>query len=254
MPRKIMLLANSRKPNRFNAFSRLALAGITIVSSWNCHAEISANVAYVTDYIDNGVSNSNRDPALQGGIDYYLDSGLYLGTWLSTVDFDDGDEAEQEWDVYAGYSWQWKESEWDVGLTRYIYPGADSQLGYDTNEAYISAGIPFAQGTATLGYSYSPDYFSSGDSHYLEAKMDIDLPYENNLTLHLGHQAIKDNSNYGLPDYSDWLIGVSREWAGLDIQLAVQGTDIDQSECYGGLDWCDTQVTLSVGYTFQLSD
>jgi uncharacterized protein (TIGR02001 family) len=213
-------------------------------------AEVSVNIGYVSDYIDQGISNSNRDPALQAGADYYHDDGWYLGTWLSEVDFQDNDEAKYEWDIYTGYSWTSGSIDWDAGLLRFMYPGADSSLGYDSTEAYVSAGFELGPSYTLLGYTYTPDNFSSGKSHYVEANMDFGLPHDYTMTLHLGRITIEDNITYGTPDYIDWLIGISRSWNNFYTQVALQGTDLNNNECFGGLDWCDSQATLSVIYTY----
>jgi uncharacterized protein (TIGR02001 family) len=41
----------------------------------------SANVALTSDYVFRGVSQTDEDPAIQGGFDVSHDSGLYIGTW-----------------------------------------------------------------------------------------------------------------------------------------------------------------------------
>ena len=45
----------------------------------------TANVALVSDYRFRGISQSYTDPAIQGGFDYSHASGVYLGTWGSSV-------------------------------------------------------------------------------------------------------------------------------------------------------------------------
>lgn len=61
---------------------------------------ISANVGVVSDYRFRGISQSNEEPALQGGVDYAHDSGVYLGLWGSSVEFGD---ASAEIDLYGGW-------------------------------------------------------------------------------------------------------------------------------------------------------
>ena len=57
---------------------------------------VSANVALTSDYRFRGVSLSNGDPAIQGGIDVGHDSGFYVGTWASSIEGGDayGDELQ----------------------------------------------------------------------------------------------------------------------------------------------------------------
>ena len=65
---------------------------------------ISGNVGFTSDYVFNGISQNFRTPALQGGFDYVHTSGVYLGTWASSVSGNQYTNASLEWDVYGGYS------------------------------------------------------------------------------------------------------------------------------------------------------
>lgn len=49
--------------------------------------DVSMNVALTSDYIFRGISQTQGDPAIQGGLDVAHESGLYIGTWASNVDF-----------------------------------------------------------------------------------------------------------------------------------------------------------------------
>src|SRR5690554_6265151 len=68
----------------------------------------SANVAVTTDYTFRGISQTLEEPAVQGGMDLEHPSGLYLGTWGSSVNFGEdltaGPRAQLELDVYGGFA------------------------------------------------------------------------------------------------------------------------------------------------------
>jgi uncharacterized protein (TIGR02001 family) len=50
--------------------------------------EFSANVAITTDYRFRGISQTNEDPAIQGGFDYaYAPYSFYAGVWASSLEF-----------------------------------------------------------------------------------------------------------------------------------------------------------------------
>lgn len=94
----------------------------------------SANVAIATDYTFRGISQNSGDPAVQGGIDWASDL-FYVGTWASTVDFNDdllnpfteeviSDGAQLELDLYFGYTPSIGDLSLDFGFTYYLYPGA----------------------------------------------------------------------------------------------------------------------------------
>ena len=68
-------------------FSKTLLASALLASASVAQAELSANVAAVSNYFWRGVSQTDDKAAVQGGIDYSHESGLYAGTWASNIDF-----------------------------------------------------------------------------------------------------------------------------------------------------------------------
>ncbi|MRR50320.1 MAG: hypothetical protein EG825_05310 [Rhodocyclaceae bacterium] len=86
----------------------------------------TGNMTLTTDYRFRGISQSFKLPAVQGGIDYSHSSGIYLGTWASSIS---GNQypggAGLEWDFYGGYKFEpVKDLGLDIGLLYYYYPGA----------------------------------------------------------------------------------------------------------------------------------
>jgi uncharacterized protein (TIGR02001 family) len=51
-------------------------------------ADISGNVGMTSDYVFRGISQTDNQMAIQGGLDYEHPSGLYVGTWASNVSSD----------------------------------------------------------------------------------------------------------------------------------------------------------------------
>jgi uncharacterized protein (TIGR02001 family) len=51
---------------------------------------ISYNVGVTSDYVFRGISQSRNRPAFSGGVDYsHTPTGLYAGTWVSTISWID---------------------------------------------------------------------------------------------------------------------------------------------------------------------
>lgn len=232
---------------------------------------VSANVAIATEYIFRGISQTNENPAIQGGFDgaYALGGNvdLYAGVWASNVDFAENvgstpdeavDEASTEMDFYGGFTGAVPTVEgltWDAGVIYYLYPGAADSLDYDFIEGYGGLGYTFTDGAFQPEFgvkvSYSPDYFAaSGDAIYAEGSVGLSLPYNLGLGLHIGYQDIDDNDAFGTPDYFDWSIGVSKEIIGLDLSLAYVDTDLDEEECFGGSELCEARVLFTAAKTF----
>ncbi|MBK8907424.1 MAG: hypothetical protein IPM60_05860 [Rhodospirillales bacterium] len=223
--------------------------------------EFSANVGIFSDYQFRGISQSDDNLALQGGIDYELDTGfketaLYLGVWGSNVDFNDGDEASLELDLYGGLSGSAMGLDWHGGVIGYLYPGASDSLNYDFFE--LTAGVSRAITDTIevgLGYNYSPDYFaSSGSAHYLQATTTVGIPLPDSMTKYglgldvaagLGRQWIQDNDVFGTPDYWTWSLGAAMTYKMLTLGVSYVDTDLSDNDCFGGTEFCEARV---IGY------
>ena len=67
--------------------------------------QFSGNVGLTTDYRYRGISQTRLKPALQGGVDYGLPAGFYVGAWASTIKWIDdipGGDSSVEIDLYGG--------------------------------------------------------------------------------------------------------------------------------------------------------
>jgi uncharacterized protein (TIGR02001 family) len=213
--------------------------------------DVSATVGVTSQYVFRGLAQTDEHPAVQASIDYTHDSGVYAGVWGSNVDFQDGDEANLETDIYGGWSGEISSIAWDIGGIYYWYPGADSDLDYDYFELAVSAGYDFDFANVSAAVNYSPNYFAdSGDAWYLAGNVEVPLPKDFKITGHVGHQYIDDNDNFGSPDYTDWSVGVGYTFYGFDLSLNYIDTDLDDGdECVKG--WCDDRVVFSVSHSFE---
>ncbi len=231
----------------FAALALASLAGFTT----EVQAEISANVALVTDYRFRGISQSNKNPALQGGFDYAFKNGIYVGTWGSTVDFDSTVDfnGSLELDVYGGWATDFGEnSSIDVGFIYYAYPGDDEGLEGDYSEVYVNYGWR----GLTLGAAYSGDYFGeSGNFWYLQANYDWSFAEDWALSLHVGYNDFKEDiflsSDKG--HYTDYSVGVTWSVVGVDLGLTWVGTNLDEEDVFG-TEWGDDTVVVSLSKTF----
>lgn len=251
-------------------FASAALAGLVSAPAFADDAGIpgdfSANVGIFSDYQFRGISQTDDNLALQGGIDYELDTGfqdtaLYLGVWGSNVDFNDGDEASLELDVYGGLSGSAMGLDWHGGVIGYLYPGASDSLNYDFYE--LTAGVDRAFTDTIevgLGYSYSPDYFaSSGSAHYLQATTTVGIPLPDSITKFglglnvaaaLGRQWIQDNDAFGTPDYWTWSLGAAVTYKMLTLGINYVDTDLSDGECFGGTEFCEARAIAYLQASF----
>lgn len=231
--------------------------------------EFSANVALTTEYVFRGISQTNEDPAIQGGMDVsYSPQGwpvsLYAGLWASNLEFglNPDDEATIEIDFYAGFTGEIPVANgigWDIGGLYYAYPGSDEiakftddglpdgTADFDYAEVYGTLSYDFGPAALSVGVNYSPDYFAeSGDGIYLYSDLDIPLPYGFSIGAHGARQWIDNTTQFGTPDYYDWRVGVSKELGRFNLDVSYYDTDIDDEDCFGGSQLCDARVVFAV--------
>lgn len=122
------------------------------------HAEIelSGSLALTSDYVQQGLSQTRGEPALQGGLQAQLDEQWTLGTWASAIDRYAGPGANLELDLYATRAWRLT-PEWGATITgtHYFYPKDTPYVRYDYDEVAASLGYRSAV-YATV--AWSPNY------------------------------------------------------------------------------------------------
>jgi uncharacterized protein (TIGR02001 family) len=190
----------------------------------------SANVGIFSDYIFRGVTQTGKNPALQGGFDLAHASGAYVGVWSSSISWlGDGSpatatKAGTEFDTYAGYKGEVVGIGYDVGALKYNYPGDyGTNLSADTTEVYgaISYSI------VSVKYSYSlGDLFGTANSKgstYLEVNASYPIEAAGiSLGAHYGKTTVANNST---SDYADYKVSVSKDFGGYGLGLVYNDTD-----------------------------
>lgn len=213
---------------------------------------VSGSAALLTDYTFRGISQTDTKPALQAGIDIEHETGLYVAGFGSNVDFGD---ANLELDAMFGYRFSLAGIKFDLGGIYYAYPGAN-EGGLDYNFFEVAAKAAYEIGPATLraAFHWSPEFqFESGNGYYVEGGVDLKLPFEFVLAGRLGYQWIDKNDRFGLKDFANWSIVLSRELFGFTFAIGYYDTNIRKSDCpkgIGGSNVCEARAIASVSKTF----
>ena len=154
------------KRNAYNLTASVLTASLlgTLAVPSIAHAELSANIGAVSNYMFRGLTQTEGASAIQGGVDYEDASGLYAGTWVPTIDF--GAEATHELDLYFGFAGDVEGIAYDVGYIYYAYIDAPDNI--DFGEIYGEIGLGnFAVGIAYTAHSENQDnVFDEGDIYY----------------------------------------------------------------------------------------
>jgi uncharacterized protein (TIGR02001 family) len=186
----------------------LAAAAATVALAGAASAQelkLSYNLGVTSDYVFRGVSQTQEDPAIQGGID--LSSGIvYAGVWASNVDFG-ADDPTAEVDFYAGIKPTVGDTSFDFGVLYYGYLEDKGLTPGSYSYVELKAAASRAFGKATLGAAvyYSPEYpGKGGGATYFEVNGAVPVAEKLTLSGALGRQTIK---NYG--DYNTWNVGLA---------------------------------------------
>jgi uncharacterized protein (TIGR02001 family) len=209
---------------------------------------ISGGATVVSDYRFRGFSQSNEEAAIQGTFSISHESGLYLGTWGSSIGFANGTEI----DVFAGYSTEVTSGlTADIGATLYLYPGtADSSI----IEPYFSLSGDLGPASVKTGIAWAPGGQDSlgGDSGvYVYGDVGVGIP-NTPITLkgHLGY-AKSDSFLGGLDgEVLDYSVGVDVSWNVLTLGVAYVNTDAPKLGGYKESVGADGAVIFSLGASF----
>lgn len=179
-------------------------------------SNLSWNLSLTSDYVFRGITQTNFDPALQGGLDYaFGDSGWYVGGWASNVDFADSDGPDIEFDAYVGWSHDLAE-DWNLDLhaVRYTYLGEREVYGnIDYNEYFAKFSY---KGQYDFTVAYANNYANADfSSLYYQVAGSWDVGNDFAVNAGVGHTNFSDH----VGGYTDWNLGVSRQFGPVNIGL-----------------------------------
>lgn len=212
--------------------------------------DVAFGVAGVTDYRFRGVSNSSKDPVVQGYAELQALDWIYAGVWGSGVDFPspwNAADASMEIDFYGGLRHTWDALTLDVGGLYYYYPGRKTAaLGSDVDywELYAKPTIALGAYGAISGNAYwTSDYFNSGsDALYLSVIPKFSVPVSLGpdiglyVSAELGKQWINHKSNdlplrWPFQDYVTWNIGGGVTYRAMTLDVRYSDTDLGRGAC-----------------------
>jgi uncharacterized protein (TIGR02001 family) len=233
-------------------FSKVLLGTLAVGSHLSAQAEgpepeyaIAYNVGVLSDYRVRGIAQTSTDPALQGGVDLTLKSGLYAGLFASNVkwvkELNGATKGSLEVDLYGGYrdALEVVPVSYDVGVINYRYPSNNSGVGgvlpagtfdnANTVEVYGSATFQIY----TFKYSRTVTNWvgnvNSKGSQYFDLSAAIDLGNAFTLVPHIGRQLITHQAG-DLGDYTDLALTLSKDFGnGLIVTAAGLNTNANKT-------------------------
>jgi uncharacterized protein (TIGR02001 family) len=128
----------------------LAVPSFVFAADSSPGVTVAYNVGLYSQYIFRGLTQTDRDPAVQGGVDLTHPSGFYLGAWGTNISwlrdnygsggptYSSGGRVEL--DLYGGYRYTFGSGVGiDAGALQYVYPGSRDSANFaraNTTELY----------------------------------------------------------------------------------------------------------------------
>jgi uncharacterized protein (TIGR02001 family) len=246
-----------------SAFSATSAAYANQASEPASPHMLTTNIGLFTDYTYRGISLARERGAVQGGIDYSHSSGFFLGAWGTNVEKNAFYGNTVEFDIYGGYVHKLADDlSMNVGFLSYFYPDSDRSVvngykGASPNTTELNAAITYKYFTlkhsASVTDFFGNDFLGSGSSRgsgYTELNVNYKLPVADlNLLVHVGRLSVR---NYYELNYTDWLLGVNKDFSiagstGWNAGVSYTTTNADDGLYVDGKGW-ETGNDRLIGY------
>ena len=235
----------------------------------------SGSVGLFSQYIFRGLTQTDRNPALQGNFDINHTSGLYLGMWGSNVSWlrdkygnaTDGTVTSDstfyrsggnlEIDIYGGFKSEIGKTGLgiDIGALQYYYPGTErgrDQTFAKANTTEVYGALSYGWVQAKYSHVVSKDAWGWGKSSISADDARGTYYAELNATVPIGEligsgplKGLTGVAHYGKQDFS----GASNDYASYeDYKLGLQNA-FDNGVNIGAF-WTDTKGAEDVAWTF----
>ncbi|QYJ90443.1 MULTISPECIES: TorF family putative porin [Shewanella] len=227
------------------ALRTLSLLAGTLMVALPASASVTGNIGATSNYLWRGATQTGDAPAVQGGIDFEHDSGLYLGTWASNVDF--GDDTSYEIDFYGGYAGSIGEDfGYDISYLYYAYPDSDSSIDFGEVTLALSwkwFSIGYSK-VVNAGSDVAADPFDEKDLSYINAGVSFPLSETLSISAHYGYSSGDVvNAWFDTDNYADYSLSLDKETDFGTISFLVSDTDLEGD---------DPKVVVGYSYSFDL--
>jgi uncharacterized protein (TIGR02001 family) len=197
---------------------------------------ITGSAAVASQYRLRGISQTDNEAAIQGGVTVAHASGVYVGTWASNLGgYGTFGGSNMELDAIAGFTRSSGAVTFDLGGVYYIYPGAPGK--HEFAEIYGSVSGKLGPVSAKLGTYFTPRQKEVG-GHNIWVYTDWAFPIADTPITLKAHAGYSDgNSGYtkGLDaggksrGVFDYAAGADLAWKNLTLNLSYVGTDIKRT-------------------------
>lgn len=184
----------------------------------NCLGEttLSGTLTGVSDYVADGVSQSDSKPAMQAGMNLNHDSGLYANIWGARIDNDDPNTPNLELDYAGGFTKDINDDwNYDLGLTQYNYHHVGDEKYWNYQEWYVGA---TAFKKLSFYYNVSRDV-NVWDGFERRSVLTYKQPVNDNLVWFVSVERLNYEKTIA-QDYTSYRAGFTQTWADFNFTLS----------------------------------
>lgn len=195
-------------------------------------------ISLSSDYRFDGMSLSNRDPALQLSLHWWRPDNFYAGIWASQVDFLDAAGTDIEVDSYAGKNFYQGKYTWNVELMYTAFNDDDARgPTYDFLQLKAGGERRFDRLSLGLALHWSPaGSAGAGTVWQLKPRAAYTISEAVELNADVGRRWAENGFNR-----TYWSAGITFEWRKLDLEIRYSDTNLERRQCFY-TDWCDSGV------------
>lgn len=217
------------------------IAGCVMACTVHAESRVSSTITATSDYVADGVSQSDSRPVLQIGLDYVHDSGLYAGIWGSRIDNDAPATPNMELDYALGFAKDYSDAlSYDLGVTQYTYHHVNDKDVTNYHEWYVGL---IALKNTSFYYYYADDEKVWGG---IQRRMIVSHTQSltDNVSLLFLAERLSYEESFG-EDYSAYQIGITKTWMDTDFTLSYWDNNIKN-----GGDATGDRFVLDISHTF----
>lgn len=214
---------------------------------------VNGTATVVSDYRFRGISQTDKNFAIQGSITISHKSGFYASVWGSSVDGyvtaagdyvngTNGGQANVELDVIGGFKKTVGGTTFDIGVLYYVYPKTKltgDPTSSDFVEPYFAVSHTFGIVSAKATVNYAPKQkalaldqgltglLPKNDNVYLAGDFAAGIPKTPiSVSAHIAHTFGPSWLSIG-NGYTDWNLGASYTWKAVTFSAQYVDTDGD---------------------------
>ncbi|HEX3917763.1 MAG TPA: TorF family putative porin [Caulobacteraceae bacterium] len=198
-------------------------------------AGVYVSVAALSDYRFDGVSESNLAPTWQTTLYCYRNDGLFAGTTLTGVNFEDQPRTPLEADFYGGRQVQWHGATVRFELLYSAFPGKRAPgPSYDIVEPQAQISRTYGGLTLEGLGAWQTSVSGGGQQWHARAGVSYALTRWLSLNGHAGRFFAARGADF---DHDTFDVGATATWRRLTLDARYGGTDLTPAHCYFTR-WC----------------